>query len=124
MSSPVQTTHDTEAEGERVQYGKVLVISVVSLFIFAIGILWSVQIQRDTEKELAPFGHQELPHPPDTYEVGMVNMRLFSNDVRTEEKLRDQRKRLSAHGWSDKQKQLVHVPINQVMEQMVTEAGQ
>lgn len=118
-----ETTQQHDAEDEGIAYGKVVGVGVVSLVIFAIGILWSTQILHTSTKEFAPTGINELPKPRHTYEVGMVNVAPFEGDRRAADKIAAQRKHLSSYGWVDKKKGVIHVPVEKVIEQMVRENG-
>lgn len=124
------STHNPAAEGdlpqepESMPYGKVAIVGVITLVIFAVGIVWSTAILNDTAKEMRPNATErsgDIPAALYQPEIGIVNQRMFELDDRAEQKRDDQLKRLHSYGWVDAEKHVAHIPIERAMEMMVSE---
>jgi hypothetical protein len=61
-----------------------------------------------------------IPTPP--HEVGRVFQRPFALEKTNQQLKLEQRKHLSSYGWVDRDRQLIHIPIDQAIDQLV--AGQ
>ncbi len=49
----------------------------------------------------------------------MVNQRLFELQREPEQKRAEELDRLNGYGWVDRNKQIVHIPIERAMEKLV-----
>jgi hypothetical protein len=113
---------EAQAE-EAVASGKVLLIGILSLIVFGGATCWSTRIWRETRTRLEPSGPiapgSEIGKP----EIGIVDQVPFET-VRTAERTRaEQMKQLQSYGWVDRDKGLVHVPIDKAIDQLVAEKG-
>ncbi|HZH04468.1 MAG TPA: hypothetical protein VEY30_11850 [Myxococcaceae bacterium] len=123
------STHDphgeTQApqEEDRIEYSKILLVSAVSLLVFIVGGVWAAKIQVDTEQEVIPTGPKPVSDEASQIEIGLVNVGLFSQDRRAEERVAEQEKRLHSYGWADPEKKTIHVPIEEVIRQTLKEQG-
>jgi hypothetical protein len=108
-----------EPEEDRLPYGRLLGISLMALAAFAVGGLWSAYILYRPTRELVPERH--LPQPPELGrpEIGIVNQRLFVNDLRAEQERLEQTRRLHSYGWVDRKSGVIHIPIERAMELFV-----
>jgi hypothetical protein len=111
-----------EAQSEEaVASGKVLLVGIVSLFVFGAAAVWSTRIWRDTRTRLEPTG----PIAPGTEigkaEIGIVDQAPFET-VRAVERTRgEQLRQLSSYGWVDRDKGIIHIPIDKAIEQFLSE---
>jgi hypothetical protein len=99
--------------------GKIVIVGVVSLTIFAAGIIWSYQLMVGRQDEIHAHG---LPRPPSEIgkpEIGIVDQVPFAIDHRLEAWKAEYTKRLSTYGWVDRAKGVVHIPVEKAMEQVV-----
>jgi hypothetical protein len=108
---------------EAVASGKVLLIGILALIVFGGATCWSTRIWRETRTRLEPNGPiapgVEIGKP----EIGIVDQVPFET-VRTAERTRaEQMKQLQSYGWVDRDKGLVHVPIDKAIDQLVAEKG-
>ncbi|MFL5249921.1 MAG: hypothetical protein ACJ79V_19025 [Myxococcales bacterium] len=123
-SHSVEHLPPPEAQAEEaIASGKVLLVGIISLIVFGGATIWSTRIWRETRTRLEPTG----PIAPGTEigkaEIGIVDQPPFES-VRTAERTRAQYlKRLQSYGWIDRDKGLIHVPIDKAIDQFVAEKG-
>ncbi len=110
-------------EKEKLAYGTILTVAAVSLFIFVVGGYWAFGIMRATQNELNPDGPKPVPAQAGQIEVGMVNLALFSQDRRADERVAEQTQRLVSYGYVDPQKQILHIPIEEAIKQALKESS-
>lgn len=110
-------------EKEKIAYGTIMVVSVVSLIIFVIGGYWALGIQRSTEREVIPDGAKPVPAQAGQVEIGLVNMALFTQDKRAQDRAAEQRNQLTRFGYVDAQKQTMHIPIEEAIKQALKESS-
>jgi hypothetical protein len=113
---------EAQAE-EAIASGKVLLVGILALIVFAGAAYWSTQIWRQTRFGLEPNG----PVAPGTEigkaEIGIVDQTPFET-VRTAERTRaEQLKQLQSYGWIDRDKGVIHLPIDKAIDQLVSEKG-
>lgn len=118
--------HGVAAEEDHIVSWKVVQIGLVSLIIFIIGGIWAWRIQVATTRELAPDGHSPIPSlignnkkGEISYEIGIVNQRLFEQDTRAAEKIAAQQNALQK-GLSE-DGTVAYRPISEAMEQVITQ---
>ncbi len=104
---------------------RAVVIAVIFLVIFFLATLWSVRILHSEERRLGP-AQELIPSPREIGkpEIGMVNQRLFELQLDAKKKRDEQLQRLNSYGWVDRDKQLIHIPIDQAMETIARERKQ
>jgi hypothetical protein len=119
MSS--QHTNDAHPPGheseDQIDYTKVILVGVASLFAFALGTVWAVGIlHHETEKAHAATGvpRQPLLGRP---EIGIVDQVLFEGDHRLATWRAERAERLNGYGWVDRSKGIVHIPIERAMDE-------
>jgi hypothetical protein len=108
---------------EAIASGKVLLVGILALLVFGGATFWSTHIWRETRTRLEPTGPiapgAEIGKP----EIGIVDQVPFET-VRTAERTRaEQSKQLQSYGWIDRDKGLIHVPIDKAIDQFVAEKG-
>lgn len=99
---------------------RAVIIAIAFLVIFTLATLWAVGMMRWEEKQTGPRADlvpPEIGQP----EIGMVNQRLFELQLEAKRKREEQLRRLSSYGWVDRDKQIIHLPIDRAMELLSTE---
>jgi hypothetical protein len=100
--------------------GKIVIVGVVSLALFAIGVVWAYQImvRREAESREAA-GQAAAPALLGKDEIGIVDQVPFDIDKRLDKWNADHKKGLSSYGWVNRSKGIVRIPIEQAMERVV-----
>lgn len=100
--------------------GKIIIVGVVSLTIFAVGIVWAYRLMvgRETQSREAA-GLAAEPTQLGKVEIGIVDQVPFEIDHRVEKWRADYKKALSSYGWVDRAKGIARIPIEQAMERVV-----
>lgn len=101
--------------------GKILAVGLGALLLFTASGYWSYTIYDKRSRELQLLGPDPIPREIGQREIGIVDQVPF--DVyRTLQTYRTNSKhRLETWGWVDKKQGIVHMPIEQAMEQMIQE---
>ena len=107
-------------ESERLATKRAVLVAVLFLAIFVLATLWAVAMMRGEERQVAP---RADPVPPEIGkpEIGIVNQRLFELQVDAKEKRYEQLRRLDSYGWVDRDKQIIHLPIDRAMQLLSAE---
>jgi hypothetical protein len=108
-------------EPEAVATKRAVRVAILFLLVFAVATIWSVAIMnkgRDLEPQADIPSPQEIGKP----EIGMVNQRLFELQLDAKQQRDEQLGRLNSYGWVDRDKQIIHIPIERAMELMSSEA--
>ena len=129
MSTSAQSSHaaghGTAAEVAQAQqemhWPWIIGVGVASIAIFALATVWSTHILNSTRAEMQPGGPPPIPKQVDQYEVGIVNLRVFSLDQRAAQKRLQQMERLRSYGWVDREAGLAHIPVEEAMKMYVTD---
>lgn len=104
-------------ENEALPIGTIAGIGMVTAVIFAIAVLWAVQIMNgvvdDNEREFGPWQKGVAIGRP---EVGMVDQQLFSVEKRAAQLAQDKLQKLDGYGWVSRKDQIIHVPITEAMK--------
>ena len=109
-------------EPERLPMRKLVAVAVVALIVFTAATLWSIQILHRESGMTEPQHALPIPREIGRAEIGIVDQRLFELQLEAQHKRQEQMKRLSSYGWVDRQKGIIHLPIDRAMEQMVSES--
>ena len=121
MSGHVNTHDDHHGHGQKseddIAYGKVIIIGVVSLVIFALSIVWAALLLRhETKKVEEATGISHRPLKVVQEEIGIVDQVPFSIDNRLKRWRAAHDARLNGYGWVDRSKGIAHVPIERALE--------
>ena len=116
MSHPIQ-------EEDRIPVGKIVLVAVVSLAVFAVGVVWSVSIQRSENQTIVQWHKPAGPDQTGKPEVGIVYQLPFNKSAYAEDKKAEKELWLNHYGWTDKAKGTVHVPIETAIQKYVSQAG-
>ncbi len=108
-------------EPESLSTRRAVAIAILFLVVFFFAVLWSVRIFKTEERALAPQGTITVPAEIGKSQIGIVNQRLFELQLEAEQKKNQQVNRLNSYGWTDREKQIIHIPIDQAMEKLAAE---
>jgi hypothetical protein len=125
MSSTPHATdnHAPSEDPDGVDIKKIITVGGVSLLIFAISAVIAALIMRGENKQYEARGLAPPPADIGKDEIGIVDQVEFAQDRRLDEWKAAKRKRLDSYGWVDRSKNLVHIPIDKAIDQVVTQAG-
>jgi hypothetical protein len=107
-------------EPDRIPWGVVGLVAVLSLVVFLIGCLWATWILHSNAgwvKQSLAVEPREIGKPT----VGIVDQRIFEQELRAEQLRLEGLRRLSSYGWVDRERRLVHLPVERAMELMLEE---
>jgi hypothetical protein len=106
------------AEEDVISSGKIIAIGIISLMVFVIGSLITAWGMKTVEAQANPDGPAQLPHDLGKPKIGMVEQRLFENANQGTAWRTEARRRLESTGWVDREKGIVHIPIEKAMEKV------
>lgn len=89
-----------------------------SLVLFAIGAVFAVWLLKTTNGSATMEDQKPVPFAG-APQVGIVEQRLVELENRAQLVRTEQKKQLGEYGWIDRNRQLVHVPIEQGMQAVV-----
>lgn len=128
MSAPSQahgsTAVDVVEEQQKMNWKVIIGVGVGSVVIFAIATVWSTHILNSTKAEMQPAGPPPIPRQVNSYEIGIVNQRVFALDQRAAQKRLQQMERLESYGWVDRQAGMAHIPIDEAMKMYLQQQEQ
>jgi hypothetical protein len=110
-------SHDHDGASDEIAYGKVILVGVVSLAIFAASVVWaSVILSHETKKNEQATGAIHRPARITEEEIGIVDQVPFATDTRLHRWRAEHNAKLNGYGWIDREKGIVHVPIERAMD--------
>ena len=128
MSAPSQAHGSTAVEvieeQQKMNWKVIIGVGVGSVIIFALATVWSTHILNSTKAEMQPAGPLPIPRQVNSYEIGIVNQRVFALDQRAAQKRLQQMERLESYGWVDRQGGLAHIPIDEAMKMYLQQQEQ
>lgn len=115
--------HDNQPvtqEPEGLATRRAVLVAVFFLVIFTLATLGAVAMMRGEERRVAP---RADPVPPEIGkpQIGIVNQRLFELQLDAKQKRDEQLRYLNSYGWVDRDKQIIHVPIDRAMQLLSAE---
>src|SRR5262245_44745542 len=105
-------------EPDRVDTRRAVLIAAIALGIFTLAVYEADRILHQETRALSPAA--PIPDEVGDLEIGMVNQRLFELQREAEELRAEQRQRLNSYGWVDRNKEVIHIPIDRAMEVLVS----
>jgi hypothetical protein len=107
-------------EKDKIESGTIIGVGVTALVIFALGVVWAIQIQRDSTGTIRSYTPEQVPVGK-VDEVGIVYQSAF--DRAFADKLHaEQRAHLDSVGWVDQKAKKAHIPIERAIKDYVAEA--
>jgi hypothetical protein len=123
MSTQDQGSPHSALDDDGIDIKKILLIGFASLGTFAVSAVVAYFILRaDTNAYHA----KGTPPPPALIgqgEIGIVDQPMFDHDNRLELWKAARQRRLNGYGWVDRKKNLIHIPIDKAIDQVVAGAG-
>lgn len=104
-----------EQEQDLVPTRRIVVIGVIGLCVFVGAGVWSATVQRELTGTNRSDTAGRAEHAGER-EVGNVFQRPFDKENISAERKLEARKRLDSAGWVDRERGVVHIPIEQAME--------
>lgn len=101
--------------------GKIIAIGISALLLFVASGYWSYTIYDKRSRELQPLGPDPIPRQIGQREIGIVDQVPFDVYRSLQIYRKSSKHRLETWGWVDKKQGIVHMPIEQAMEQMIQE---
>jgi len=108
-----------QRQGQDINIGKIVVIGVLSLVVFAVGIVWAYYLLVNRQEDVRQFGPARVPTEIGKSEIGIVDQVLFSVDTRLDRYQAAARKKLGSYGWVDRARGIARIPIEAAMQQVV-----
>ena len=106
---------------EHVASGRIIAVGVLALLVFAGATWWSTRTWRTTTTRLEPNGPiapgAEIGKP----EIGLVEQVPFETSRGAEQYRREQHEWLNGYGWIDREKGVIHVPIEKAIDQLLAQ---
>ena len=112
---------EIKQEVDRVESGRVIMIGVTALVIFALGIVWAIWIQRESIGTIRSYTPEQVPEGRKD-EIGMVFQPAFEYGNFAEKTTKKALWRLDHYGWSDEQAKKAHIPIDRAIDEYVAES--
>lgn len=107
------------AEEDVVPAGKIATVGVVALVVFFLGSVAAGLGMVAMQREVNPEGPPPLPSQLGQAKIGIVEQRLFENANQGVAWRARAQRQLGSTGWVDRQKGVVHIPIDEAMELVV-----
>lgn len=109
-----------EPQDEALPTAKIAAVGIVTLLIFAVSVVWATQILLATTRDIREeSGEWKTPQYVDRAEIGIVDMTLFSKEVRAQELMAAKISRIESAGWVSRKENIVHIPIRDAMQAIV-----
>jgi len=106
---------------EGIRWFAVIGTGIAALLVFTVATLVVWRYMGDREKLLQPMGPDPIPALLGQPEIGIVDQVPFDVSRSYQAYRRDSLDRLSSWGWMDRQKGIIHMPIEQAMDVVVQE---
>lgn len=119
MSHEAQGEHGfahPPAEEDRIASAKIVWVGVVALVVFFLGSLAAGMGMTAMRRSVNPDGPPALPAQAGAAKIGIVEQRLFEHANQGVAWREQAERRLATTGWVDRDKGVVHIPIDRAME--------
>jgi hypothetical protein len=104
------------AEEDRIASAKIVWVGVIALVVFFLGSLAAGMGMTAMRRALNPDGPPPMPAEAGQAKIGVVEQRLFENANQGVAWRDYAQRRLQGTGWVDREKGLVHIPIERAMD--------
>jgi hypothetical protein len=109
---------------DQIDFKKVVAVGVVSLVLFAACTAWAVIILRkETGRLEEERGVVAKATQAGREEIGIVDQVHFDADHRLERWQKERARHLTSYGWVDRQRGVIHIPIEKAMEEVAAGRG-
>jgi hypothetical protein len=103
------------AEADRIRTWTIVAVGIGSLAIFGVSSALTVAWMERARTEMNP-AFAQPPSEAGQRKIGMVEQQLLENANRAQVLREQQERRLHSYGWVDKEKGLVHIPIDRALD--------
>jgi hypothetical protein len=119
----MSTPNPHEGASDEIAYGKVILVGVVSLAIFALCTVWAaVLLHNETARTEKATGATRVPAEIGKEEIGIVDQVPFIVDHRLTLWRAERKAKLDGYGWVDRTKGIAHIPIDRAMDAVASGA--
>jgi hypothetical protein len=108
-------------EADKIESGRIIMVGVTALTIFALGIVWAIWIQRESTGGIRTFTPEQVPVGKQD-EIGIVYQPQFELGDFASRQNAKFNEHLSSVGWVDQAAHKVHIPIERAMKDYVADA--
>jgi len=115
--------HAAATEGENLPIGKVVMVGVVSILIFAIGSVWALKMRTQTIESMNPSGAPALPASLGNEEQGIVDQIPFELNHWVKDDRAASARQLTSYGWTDQKAGTIHIPIERAIELQLADSA-
>jgi hypothetical protein len=123
MSTSGHGSDNSALEGDGIDIKKIVLVGAASMAIFALSAVVAYIILRHDTAAFDERGRPPVPSKIGKDEIGIVDQPEFDGDRRLEEWKAVKQHRLNHYGWVDRKKNLIHIPIDQAIDQVVAESA-
>jgi hypothetical protein len=107
---------------DRIDFKKVVAVGVVSLVIFALSTWWAIAILHGERAEMKGRAEGHVTAEMGKSEIGIVDQVPFDSDHRLERWRHERAEHLHGYGWVDRAHNLIHIPIERAMDEIIAGA--
>jgi hypothetical protein len=119
-SLPHEVSEDTD---DGINLKKIILVGAISLVVFALSAVVAWWMLREDNAVFAARGVAATPRGLNKLqEVGLVDVAHFDDDHRLEQWRAAKAKAATSYGWVDRNKGIVHIPIEEAMKEVVRQA--
>ncbi len=123
MSSAHSDQPQAPSNEDDVDMRKIVSVGAVSMVIFAISAVAAYLILNGDRAKLRAGGEAKPGKLIGQAEIGIVDQVPFDIDDRLEIWRADKARRLAGYGWVDRRQGIVHVPIEQAMDEVIKKSA-
>ena len=112
-------------DDEHINWGRIGVLAGLALFIFALGTVFALFVLKETQGSLAmdsapnTFMEKCKADPTECAQVGIVEHRQIELEDRAQIARQVGQERLKTYGWIDRDKNVVHIPVEEGMKKVL-----
>lgn len=110
-------------EEDRINFPKIIIVGVVSLVVFTIGIIATYAVLAARDEDVRGPGSTAGAQEIGRHEIGIVNQWLFEREPQASYYRRESAARLGSFGWVDRERGIIHVPIDLAIERLLVEGS-
>ena len=112
-------------DDENINWGRIGLLAGLALFIFGLGTAFALMVLKETQGSLALKNNPSVVFekckvdPEACAQVGIVEQRLIELEQRAQIARKVGHERLETYGWIDRDKNVVHIPVEEGMKKVL-----